>query len=352
MSKRVKVGVIGIGAIGTIHADAYKATPEAELTAICDVSKERLSSQGDRLGVAQRFANYHDLLKSDVDAVSVCVGNVLHRDVAIAALKAGKHVLLEKPMAMNANQATDIAVAAKKARRVLQIAMVWRQAADVQLVREYVQNGFFGSIYHIRIVMLRRRGIPGLGGWFTTKSASGGGPMIDLGVHVFDAAMYMSGLWKPTHVSAMTYAKFGRNMKDYKYVSMWAGPPRFNGVCDVEDYSVGMIRFGKQATMSFEISWAGNTEETQFIDILGDKAGARVIDGKPLTIMTEHNGRPADISPKFDGNVNRFQQQNSKFVAACKGLRPPVVTGDEGVTTMKLIDAVYASGKAGHEVKL
>ena len=112
--------------------------------------------------------------------------------------------------------------------------------------------------------------LPGLGGWFTTMAESGGGPMIDLGVHWFDISMWLSGLWNPTAVSAKTYAKFGPRMKDYKYVDMWAGPPKFDGVCDVEDYSTGMIRFGNDATLGFDISWAGNAEDRMYVEILGD----------------------------------------------------------------------------------
>ncbi len=349
---KVKIGIIGVGAIGAVHADAYAATPEAEMTAICDVSDARLSMIGDKHGIKHRFNNYRELLKTDVEAVSICVGNALHREVAVAALKAGKNILLEKPMAMNAKEAAEIVAAGKKARKVIQIGMVNRQNPAVKVVKDYIKNGEFGEIYHLRTVLIRRRGIPGLGGWFTTKSASGGGPLIDLGVHWFDASMYVSGLWKPTHVSASNYAKFGSDMRNYRYVSMWAGPPKYNGVCNVEDYSAGFVRFGNKATMSFEIAWAGNTEDVAFIDILGDKGGARLFSDKPLIIYTEHNEKVVNISPLIDTSVNGFQRQAGIFLNACKGKGAPAATAEEGLTVMKLIDAVYASGKAGREVAI
>ena len=352
MSKKLKVGIIGLGAIGKVHANAYQATDTAEIGAICDISKEVLASEGERLNVSDCFLDYKKLLKTDVDAVSVCVGNALHKKVAIAALEAGKHVLLEKPMAMNAKQADDICKAAKKAKKVGQMGMCNRQNPQAQVVREYIESGFFGEIYHMRAVLIRHRGIPGLGGWFTTKSASGGGPMIDLGVHWFDLSMWLSGLWKPTSVSAMTYAKFGPRMGDYKYVGMWAGPPKLDGVCDVEDYSAGFVRFGKKATMSFEIVWAANTQDSGFIEILGDKAGTRIMDGNPLKIYTEHGDRPACIEPMYNQNVNTYEQQTIKFVKACLGKGKPAATFEEGRTCMKLIDAIYASGKAGKEVPI
>jgi len=298
------------------------------------------------------FTDYRKLLASDVDAVSVCVGNALHKKVAIAALRAGKHILLEKPMAMNATQAKAIVDAADKAGKLVQIGMVNRQKPDAQVLREYITGGHLGHIYHMRCVLIRRRGIPGLGGWFTTKSASGGGPLIDLGVHWFDMAMWLSDHWNPTAVSAMTYAKFGPDMKNYKYVGMWAGPPKLNGVCDVEDYSTGFVRFADKATMSFEICWAANAQEENYVELLGDKGGARILSGQPLTIYTEHNGRLADIQPKFDEKDKRFQVQAAKFIQACRGKCPPAATARQGLVTMKLIDAIYASSARGREIKI
>ncbi len=347
---KVKVGIIGMGAIGAVHADAYRACPQAEIAALCDIDAARLAAEGSRLGVSQRFSNYRKLLQSDVDAVSICVGNALHREVSLAALKAGKHILLEKPMAMNAKEAADIVAAGKKARKVIQIGMVNRQRAQIQLARDYVVKGLLGQPYHIRAVLIRRRGIPGLGGWFTTKAQSGGGPLIDLGVHWFDVAMYISGLWKPTQVSAMTYAKFGTPIKNYRYVDMWAGPPKFNGKFDVEDYASGFVRFGKLASMSFDIAWAANAEEAGYVEILGNKGGLRVLDNKPMMLLTEHNGQVTDIIPKYK-DCNPFHVQNAKFIAACRGAAP-AVTAQEGLTIMKLLDAVYQSARLGREVNL
>ncbi len=118
----VKVGIIGMGSIGAVHADAYRACPQAELAAICDVSSARLDSEARRLNISRRFTDYRELLRTGVDAVSVCVGNVLHREVAVAALKAGKHILLEKPMAMNAREAAAIIAAGHRARKIIQVA--------------------------------------------------------------------------------------------------------------------------------------------------------------------------------------------------------------------------------------
>jgi len=352
MSKKLKIGIIGAGAIGNVHANALAAVGESEIAALCDIDEAKLAAMGERLKVKARFDDYRDLLRTDVDAVFVCVPNALHAEIAVAALEAGKHVLLEKPVALNAAEAARIVAASRKARGIIQVGMVWRQSAEARIVREYVEAGLFGDIYHLRAVMVRRRGIPGLGGWFTAKAVSGGGPMIDLGVHWFDIAMWMSGLWEPTRASARTYAKFGCRMREYRYVGMWAGPPKFDGVCDVEDYSTGFVRFGDRATLSFEIVWAANTESESFVEVLGDKAGARVGTGKPLQILTEDRDRPADLAPQFDNKANRFELQARAFLAACRGEAPPAATIEQGHTVMKLIDAIYASSEAGREVEI
>lgn len=348
--KKVKIGIVGLGAIGTVHANAFKAVDGAELAALCDVDAARLKEKGEQFGVKACFEDYRELVKSDVDAVIVCVGNALHLPVAEAAFKAGKHALVEKPMAMNAAEAAKINAAAQKAGKVLQVGMVWRQDPNARVVREYVEKGLFGQVFHARAVMNRRRGIPGLGGWFTTKAVSGGGPLIDLGVHWLDATMWLCGWWDPKSVSAKTYDKFGKDMRNYRYVGMWAGPPKFDGVFDVEDFSTGFVRFKSGATLSFHITWASNSPEEAFVEIIGDKGGARLLDGKPLQIFTEHEGRIADIYPHYSGGGNRFEDQARIFTAACKGEGKPAATGAEGVAIMKVLDAIYASSAADSEI--
>lgn len=353
MTEKLKIGIVGLGAIGKVHANAHKAIGESEITAICDVDNEKLEAVSKEYGISQsgRYANYMELLsKADVDAVLVCVGNILHKSVAIAALQAGKHVFLEKPMALNATEANEIKVHADKAKGILQMGMVWRFDPAARIVRKWVEEGRFGNIYHIRAHLNNRRGIPGLGGWFTTMAESGGGPMIDLGVHWFDLSMYLSGYWKPTTVSAKTFAKFGPRMGDYKYVGMWAGPPKIDGVFDVEDYSTGFVRFGEDAVLSFETTWAANAEDEMFVEILGEKAGVRAFDGKPLVIMTEHADGVANISPQFNNEVNKFELQAESFVKACRGEHPPLATAEQGLTVMKLIDAIYRSSEENKEV--
>ncbi len=352
MSDKVRIGIIGVGTIGSVHADAYAKVENAEVVALCDILPDRLEEKGARHGVNTLYQNYHDLLADpNVEAVSVCVPNYIHSEIAIAAFEAGKHVMLEKPMAMNPRQGLDICAARDRAGKVLQMGMVRRQADDSQAVKKMVEDGDLGEIYHIHVVQIRRRGIPGLGGWFTTKAKSGGGPIIDIGVHSFDLAMWLSNLWEPTAVSAMTYAKFGSPMENYHYVGMWAGPPNYGGVFDVEDYACGLVRFGRKATMNFDIAWAANSPGANYVEILGDRGGLRLGDG-PLVLLTEHNTRLADIKIQYPGGTDPFVRELEKFAAAVRGEAPPAATGEEGVVALKIIAGIYESAEKGCEVPI
>ena len=352
MAAKLRVGIVGMGAIGNVHAEAYQKVDDIEIAALCDADEKVLARAGEKYGVSNCVSDFDALLKSDIDVVNVSVGNVLHKKFAIAALEAGKHVFLEKPMALNAAEAEEIVASAKKAGKVLQIGMVYRFGPEAQLIRDCAKQGMLGEVYHMSGVLTRRRGIPGLGGWFTTRAQSGGGPMIDLGVHWFDLSMFLADRWNPTSVSAKTYAKFGPRMKNYNYVNMWAGPPKLDGTFDVEDYSTGFIRFGEKATMSFEIAWACNVERSRYIELLGDKGGVKYCIGEPPVFFTEHGGRPANIQPLYDKSLNQFEEQARVLVANCHGEQNEAATGRQGVTVMRLIDAIYASSEANREIDL
>ena len=351
MAKRVRVGIIGAGGIGSTHAKSMAVVPEAEVVAMADPLEDRLAEKCDTFGIEGRYADYKRMLKqADLDAVIVGVPNALHAECAIAAFRAGKHVLLEKPMALNARQGRSILAASEQAGKVLQLGMVRRQAAASQVVKQYAESGVLGEIYHMRVAYRRRRGIPGLGGWFTTRAMSGGGALIDIGVHALDMAMWVADRWDPTAASAAVYSKFGSPLEDYTYVGMWAGPPKMDGVFDVDDYASGLIRFGDSATLQFEISWAANSEQGGGCDILGDKGGVRIA-GEKVTLYTEQEGRIVDVEPQFVA-VKGFEVQAAKFVDACLGRCEPPATGEQGYIMMKVLDAIYRSGETGREVKI
>lgn len=351
MSGKVKVGIIGVGTIGSVHADAYAKVPEAQVIALCDILPDRLEEKGKRHGVSTLYASYHDLLANpEIESVSICVPNRMHAPIAIDAFKAGKNVLLEKPMALSQVEGKAILAARDAAGKVLTMGMVRRQFPESEVVRQAIASGRLGEIYQIRIRMIRRRGIPGLGGWFTTKAESGGGGLIDIGVHFFDLAMWAADLWNPTRVSAKIYSKFGAPMKDYHYISMWAGPPKFDGTFDVDDYAAGMVRFGDKATMSFEVAWAANAKDEQMAEFIGTKGG--LVIGGDTILLTEVDNTLADVKLNYSKDGGGFPQEIAKHIKAVKGEAPPPATGEQGVIAMRLIDAIYKSSEQNREVEV
>ena len=163
--------------------------------------------------------------------------------------------------------------------------------------------------------------------------------------------MWITGYWNPTRVSARTYAKFGSPMKDYHYVSMWAGPPNYEGTFDVDDYAAGFVRFGEKATLSFEVAWACNAEDESYVELLGDKGGVRV--GESRTVLhTEVDNMIADIDLKFQNDRDRFAAEMEKFVDAVQGRGEVAATGEEALVTMSLLDAIYKSSEMNCEVEV
>lgn len=352
MSKKVKVGIIGAGTIGSVHANAYTKIPDVELIGLCDILPDKLKAKAAEHNIPRTYSSHQEMLADpDIEAVSVCVPNYVHAPIAIDALNAGRNVMLEKPMSINAQCAMEIVKARDASGKILQMGMVRRQQADAQLIQKMISGGKLGEIYQINIKQIRRRGIPGLGGWFTTKAMSGGGALIDIAVHSLDLAMWASGLWNPTRVSAKTYSKFGSPMSEYHYVGMWAGPPNYAGTFDVDDYVAGMVRFGKQATMSFEVAWAANAEPENTIEFLGTKGGLKLGAGD-LLLRTEQDGMMADVKPIYDTNCDGFVLELTKFIAAVNGEGQVPATGEQGVIVMKLLDAIYKSSDLDQEVTI
>lgn len=327
---KVGFGVIGLG-MGRGHLEGYLKASNAEVVGIADINEARLNDCKKQYNLKNAFTDYHELLAlKELDAVSIAVPNYLHKPITIDALNAGKHVLVEKPMALNAAEGQEMLDTAKKQGLKLMLHFNNRYRGDVQLIKKYVEAGEFGEIYFAKTGWVRRRGIPGAGGWFTTKSQSGGGPLIDLGVHVIDMTMYMMGSPKPVAASGCAVQKFPQIVG--------------RGTFDVEDFASAYIRFENGATMAVEVSWAQNcAAEKQYSEIYGTKAGASL---SPLVIWTEKAGILADLEPKNPRGLSQFQH----FATCILEDKTPISPGEHGVFMMKILDAIYKSSETKREV--
>ena len=353
MSKKLKIGIIGTGNIAEEHISAYKKNPNVELYAFCDLDEELLKQKGEKHGVTRLFTDKNEMLKlEEIDAVSVCTWNSEHAPCTIAALNAGKHVLCEKPMAMNEKEAREMQEAAVKNNKLLMIGFVRRFGNDCTVLEDFIEKDYLGEIYYAKATYLRRDGNPG--GWFGDKSRSGGGPLIDLGVHVIDLVRYLSGKPKPVSVYGATFQKlFNRKgtIGAPKYLSASASD---NDICDVEDLASALIRFDNGEVLSVEAAFSLNIKEPQgTIELFGTKAGAKL--NPQLEIYGVENNYQTNLSFAADTGLafsGLFDNEINHYVDCIINGSECKSHAEDGIEMMKILDAVYESARTGHEVIL
>jgi predicted dehydrogenase len=354
-----KLGIIGAGGIGTLHAEAASKAGWS-IAGFCDIQLERARGLAGRHAGALATTSVEELLGApEIGAVVVAVPNHLHRDMAIAAMRAGKDVLLEKPMAMNVGQCDEILEVRRATGRILQMNFVCRRTRMAQAARDFIAAGRLGRIYHAKASMYRRRGIPGLGRWFTTKSQAGGGVLIDLGVHVIDLVRHLTGSPRAVRVCGACTSAFGSPIERYRFVSMWAGPVHPRGVFDVEDGACALIRFEGGLTLEVNVTWAMNLPEGTLRDgvvLLGDRGGCSFdIWKNRFVLSTEEEGQLVDLTPQFpdaDPWLGAWITQHEIFRSNVEHRRQPDASGEDGRDVQAILDAIYRSSAEGREVEI
>ncbi|HWQ15318.1 MAG TPA: Gfo/Idh/MocA family oxidoreductase [Roseiflexaceae bacterium] len=350
--KKLRVGVIGAG-VGAAHVEGYIALPNVELVAIAGLDEDRVRRLAARHGVPYTFREYTDLLTvQEIEAVSVCVPNALHAPVTIAALAAGKHVLVEKPIARNATEGAEMVAAAKQYGRVLMVSFNHRQRNDVQWLKQYVDSGALGRIYYAKAYWMRRQGIPGIGSWFVSKEQAGGGPLIDLGVHILDIAMFLLGEPRPLAVSANTYAEFGpRGLKGWGMKRTGS-----SGAYEVEDLATAFVRLEGGATLLLEASWATHSAagDDYGVVLYGTEGGAELTvknysHQNTVRIFSDAANLPVDAAPRIPEGGGHIQVIE-RFVAAVLDGAPAIPSAEDGLRRAQVIDACYRSAAEGREV--
>lgn len=326
---KIKIGIIGSGGIGRHMLAQAKGVPEAKFNAIADVNEQSVRATAEEFRIPEYYTDYRQMLKkADIEAVYIGLPNFLHALVAIDALRAGKHVLCEKPPAMNAVEVRQMISAAKKSGKILMFAFCRRYSEESMLLKKMIDSGELGEIYYARGEWMRRiRGI-GPDRWFSKKKMSGGGPMIDLGVHVLDQILYMMDFPEPAAVTGAAFTKLSPGV-------------------DVEDLASAHIRFKNGAVIALTISEAANVAcETLTVKLLGTKAGAEI--SNPLKIFTSREGRPVDkLFPVPQTSV--FAAELKHFLECIKKRKEPVSNGKQGLRVMEIIDAIYWSARTGKE---
>ncbi len=358
----IRIGVIGAGGMSAYHVPGFRAGG-AEVAAIADVNFSAAQAAAEKFGIQKAYADVAEMLASEkLDAVSVITPNKFHKPLVLQALKAGKHVFCEKPPALNAAEMKQMAAAAKKAGCTLMFDFNNRARPESCAMKKAIDTGKVGKINSAQALWIRRTGIPGFGGWFTTKALSGGGPVIDL-LHMIDLALYFMDYPEPAYVLANTFDDF---MGDKRFKGPWGIPDRANGTCDVESAAHGFVTFKNGAVLYLRTAWAElNKREEVSVTFQGTKAGGLVrrlfgTDGLDETAedvcelytMSKTGARiDKTVASQPDETMGRIRAAQN-FILTLRGKEKPLNTPDQAVKLMKIIDAIYASAAQKAPIKI
>ena len=350
--KKTVIAIIGAGRIAkNAHLPAIAQMENVRVKYLCDILPDKaIALQKQYSMIESVVSDYNVVLEdSEVEAVFILTPNRCHYEIGMKALEKGKHVFCEKPIANTYKYAVEMANQAKKYDKILNIGVCNRFNASVKMLAEYAKEGKFGNIYHVYCSFRSFRCIPGLGGAFTNKKESGGGVLIDWGVHLFDLTMFVLGGAKIKSITCNAYSEMAKDMKSYRYTSMWAEDTADieNGVNDVDDFVTGYVRTDK-ASISFNGAWAQNVNENDmFIDFLDDKAGARLTYGGKFT-FTE-GATLTTVVPEFD-MPDMYLEEDKAFIDSVNTGIKCVSYIDEVLETAKLLQGLYMSSKENREI--
>lgn len=351
MAKRstVNVAVVGAGAIGLNHIENFQKHPEARVVVVAETNAQRGREAVERFNVPELVSDYRDLLgRSDIDVISIALPNFLHASVSIESLNAGKHVMLDKPLATNARDAARVLATAKKNRRKFMVGQNQRFSREAQTVKKLVLDGKLGEVYHARAQWLRRSGIPRIGSWFTQTEFAGGGCTYDIGVHVLDLALHLMGEFDAAAVSGQTYAKYGpRGLGEGTWGKSEVNASKpFN----VDDFCVALIKLESGRTVQLEVSWAAAQEQRDVngVQLFGTEGGAKT---NPLTFSSACPAGYQTTEIKPEASLvpdNRM----AHFIDVVRGKAKPFVLPEQSLMVQKILDAIYKSSATGREVRI
>lgn len=349
--KTIRFGFLGAGAISQWAAGAVNAHPQGRVVAVQDLHEGRARQLAADFDIPHVHASAADLFAdSEVDAVYVALPNKFHAPLALEALAAGKHVMLEKPFARNAVEAAEVVDAAARSGLVLTVGMNQRFEENSQKFHALVGAGTFGEVYHAKACWLRRSGIPRLGTWFGSRDLAGGGCLYDIGVHVLDVCLYVLNDFDVHSVFGSTYSKFGpRGLGE----GSWGKSDSSGIPFEVEDFASGQIRMANGATISLDVTWARHSElaDRVEVELYGTEAGGQVYAGKVFkhdTTLGTHCTIEKPRAPITYPHKDRFHNMINHLL----GTEDLCVTPAQALTVQKVLDAIAQSAASGDSVTL
>jgi len=354
MSKKLRIGIIGTGGIANAHVSSYKKLSYVEIVGVADVIPGKAAAFAKEQGLteAASFDSHIDLLRLELDGVSICTPNISHHRTTVDSLRMGKNVLLEKPMSITLQEGIEMTQAAKESGKMLTLGFQPRYDPNMELLQQIVQSGRLGNVYYVETGGGRRRGMPG--GTFISKKLAGAGAMADIGCYSLDMALNTLGYPRPVSVSAFTSNHFGTNPLYHPEASKF----------EVEDFGVAMVRFENDLVLQFKISWAMHMDTLGATIFLGTDAGLKVTpagtgpwsgvwDGSVGSITLYHDEFGANTAtpiPIIEHQLNLFDRKVHDFAEAVRDGREAPIPGDQILIQQAIIDGVLRSAEARREV--
>lgn len=350
MAETLKVGVIGVRGIANTHFPGWIESPHTEIAAFADVDASVLAAQGEKHGVARLYQSPEELIAcSDIDIIDICTPNMYHTPLAVAALNAGKHVICEKPLAPTPDDIRTMIDARDKSGKLLMTAQHFRFDGAAQALKAEINQGKLGDVYHARSWMLRRSGAPTRPG-FIQKKHAGGGPCIDIGVHILDLTLWMMGHPKPVTVTGVTQDKLRRLPGAF---SNWGGP--IPADWDVEEFAAAFVRFDNGATLVLEVSWLLNHPKTHGEDmqmwLYGDKGGAHW-PANTLLFTNNETQQHMDVQLQNKPGGEAHAKECMAFAEAVVNGGGSPVPAEQSLDVISILDGLYRSAATGREVVL
>lgn len=331
--EKVRTGIIGLGSIAQlVHLPILSKLENAELAALCEINKNRLKTIGEKYPSAKKYQDYKEMIANEnLDAVVIATPTSTHADIALHCLKSNVNVLIEKPIAINYEEAKEINNTAKKHKKIAMVGMNLRFRPDAMLMKSIINSGELGDLFYIKCSWLRKKSSAQK--WFVNKKQSGGGVVIDLGIVLLDLALWMFNNDKIDSVSVQT---FNHTLKD------------------IEESAIGIIRFENGQIIAFEVSWELHSETDSFNMVVhGTKGTAHL---NPLRVYKRIESTHIDYTPSKTNISNLFRKSYENeikhFIASVRENIHPISSSEESLIRMKLLDTIYKSAKSGKEIKI
>ncbi len=351
----LNIGIIGCGGIANNkHMPALKRLPNVRMVAFCDIIEERAQKAKKDFGTehSQVYTDYRELLKdASIDVVHVCTPNRSHSFITVDALEAGKHVMCEKPMAINSAEAQKMLEAAKRTGKKLTVGYQTRQTPEARYLKNEALAGTFGDIYYAKATAIRRRAVP-TWGVFLNEYEQGGGPLIDIGTHALDLTLWVMNNYKPKYCVGTKYHKLNKDTDQGNAWGRW-DPDKFT----VEDSAFGFVVMENGATINLESSWALNTLEVREAKTLvcGTKAGGDMYDGVRINGIRQDSQyilRPtlnAQGAAYFSGvsATDPETLEAAQWINAILTDTDPCVLPEQAIVVTKILEGIYKSAETG-----